>query len=496
MKDTKRNVVLFNPRVRVGKEQQRRTGIPLGLLAVATPLDLEGYPIRIVDQRTEPNWKAVLLEELKKNPVCFGVTVKTGPQIRYALEASRFVKDNRDVPVVWGGVHPSLLPEQTLQHDSIDIVVQGEGDVTFPELVHALENREPLGTVKGIWYKENGQVRQTPARPFVDLSTLPSPSYHLIDIEKFKLRNLGLDHLRLSSSRGCPYPCKFCYNTVFSKRRWRALSAERTFEEIKRLRQQFGIRGIRFADDIFFADLRRVRRILELIVENQLDVLLTKLDIHVADLDQLDDDFLGLLQKAGAKALVVGVESGSQRILDLIAKQIDIRQVIDFNLRVKKFNLIPKYCFMMGFPTETVEDIKATIALIFRLIEDNEDAMKDINIYTPYPGTELFDLAVKHGFRPPQRLEDWVSFNWRTVNRKRMPWISKEREKLLRMLHCSSLFLEKNYFMTPIWPTNALIVMLARMYRPLAMKRVERLFYRLPVEIRLVEWLGLYPKQL
>jgi anaerobic magnesium-protoporphyrin IX monomethyl ester cyclase len=496
MKDMKRSVVLFNPRVRVGKEQQKRTGIPLGLLAVATPLDLEGYPIRIVDQRTEPDWRAVLLEELNKSPVCFGAGVKTGPQIRYALEASRLVKAHRDVPVVWGGVHPSLLPGQTLEHDSVDIVVQGEGDVTFPELVHTLEKGEPLGAVKGIWFKENGEIHKTPPRPFVDLATLPSPSYHLIDVDKFKLRNLGLDHLRLSSSRGCPYGCAFCYNTAFYKRRWRALSAERTFEEIRRLRQEFGVRGIRFADDVFFADLKRVRRVLELILENRLDVLLTKLDIHVAELDQLGDDFLELLQKAGARALVVGVESGSQRILDLISKKIDIQQVIDFNLRVKKFNMIPKYCFMVGFPTETVEDIKATVALIFRLIEDNEDAIKDINIYTPYPGTELFDLAVKHGFEPPRRLEDWVSFNWRTVNRKRMPWISKEREKLLRMLHCSSLFLENNYFMTPIWPTNPLIVRLARMYRPLARKRVEHLFYRFPAEIRLVEWLGLYPRQL
>jgi radical SAM superfamily enzyme YgiQ (UPF0313 family) len=495
MKDEKRSVVLFNPLVRVGKEQHRRTGIPLGLLAVATPLDLEGYPIRIIDQRTERNWRRVLQDELKKNPVCFGVTTKTGPQIRYALEASRFVKENSDVPVVWGGIHPSLLPEQTLEDESIDIIVQGEGDVTFPELVHALENGEFLGTVKGIWYKEDGQVHKTDVRPLVDLSTLPSPSYHLIDIDKFKLRNLGLDHLRLSSSRGCTYRCAFCYNTVFYKGRWRALSAERTYEEIKRVRQEFGIRGIRFADDFFFANLKRVRRILELIVEDQLDVFLTKLDIHVAELDQLDDDFLGLLQKAGARALVVGVESGSQRILDLIGKQIELQQIIDFNLRVKEFDMIPKYCFMMGFPTETVEDIKATIALMFRLIEDNEDAIKDINIYTPYPGTELFDLARKHGFTPPRQLEDWVSFNWRTVNRKRMPWISKEREKLLRMLHCSSLFLENNYFMTPIWPTNPLVVMMAKMYRPLARKRVKNQFYRFPLEIRLVEWLGLYPRQ-
>ena len=122
--------------------------------------------------------------------------------------------------------------------------------------------------------------------------------------------------------------------------------------------------------------------------------------------------------------------------------------------------------------------------------------MKDINIYTPYPGTELFDLSVKNGLKPPERLEDWVSFNWRTINRKNTPWITREREDLFKMLHCSSLFLEKNYFLKPIWPTNPLVILLARLYHPIAKKRVEKLYYKFPLEIRVLEWLGLYPKQI
>jgi radical SAM superfamily enzyme YgiQ (UPF0313 family) len=149
----------------------------------------------------------------------------------------------------------------------------------------------------------------------------------------------------------------------------------------------------------------------------------------------------------------------------------------------------------MGFPTETKEDIRQTISLIFRLIEDNEEAMKDINIYAPYPGTELFDLSLEEGLKPPETLEDWVSVNWRTINRKNTPWITRERENLLKMLHCSSLFLEKNYFLKPIWPTNPLIVMLARLYHPIAKKRVQSLYHKFPLEIKLVELLRLYPKQ-
>ena len=230
-------------------------------------------------------------------------------------------------------------------------------------------------------------------------------------------------------------------------------------------------------------------------MDENLDVVITKLDIHGNELAELDDDFLKLLERAGCKALVVGIESGSQRILDLISKGIKISQVIEFNRRLKKYHIIPKYSFMMGFPTETKEDINKTVSLILRLLDENKEAMKDINVYTPYPGTELFDLSVKNGLKPPERLEDWVSFNWRTINRKNTPWVTKERERLLKMLHCSSLFLEKNYFLNPIWPTNPIIVILSKLYHPIAKKRVEKLFYKFPIEIKLVEWLHLYPRQ-
>ena len=118
-----RNIVLFHPHVRVGRQAQSRTSIPLGLLSIATKLDLAGYSIKIIDQSIESNWKNMLSLELKKNPLCVGVSTKTGPQIKFALEASKTVKQFGDTPVVWGGVHPSLLPEQTLENKNNHIYV-------------------------------------------------------------------------------------------------------------------------------------------------------------------------------------------------------------------------------------------------------------------------------------------------------------------------------------------------------------------------------------
>lgn len=343
--------------------------------------------------------------------------------------------------------------------------------------------------------QKNGGIKKTPPRPFLDLNAQPLISYHLIDIKKFLIRNMGIDHIRISSSRGCPYRCGFCYNTIFYRNTWRALTAQKTFGEIQKFRNTYGIRGFRFADDLFFGSIDRVKEILKKIVDSNLDIAITKLDIHFNELSHLDNDFFELLKKAGGRMLVIGVESGSQRILDLINKGIKISEVLEFNRRVKKFGIIPRYCFMMGFPTETLEDIRETVSLIFKLLEENDDAIKDINIYTPYPGTELYELSIKHGLKPPEKLEDWISFNWRTINIRNTPWITKEREKLLRMLHCSSQFLEKNLSLNPLWPTNPLVVFLARLYHPFARMRVKKLFWRFPVEIKLVEWLRLYPRQ-
>ena len=204
------------------------------------------------------------------------------------------------------------------------------------------------------------------------------------------MRLFDVDHVRFCSSRGCPHRCGFCYNLVFSNKKWRALSPERTVEELARLRSEYGIRGFTLADDFFFYDLERVGKILTLIVDSKLDVVFSKLDTHGGELSKLDDEFLELLQKAGCRTLVVGVESASDRILKLIRKNISVGDIVDFNLRVRKFDIVTKYCFMLGFPTETRADIDETVAFILRLLEDNPNIVKDINLYTPYPGTELY----------------------------------------------------------------------------------------------------------
>lgn len=494
VKRTERSdVVLVNPRHRFGREifRSQRHIVPLSLLAVATPLDAAGYRVRIVDQKTMPDWKEVLISELEKSPVCVGVTCKTSPQIRYALEVSQIVKKYSDVPVVWGGIHPSLLPEQTLQNEFVDVVVQGEGEETLLALVQALEKSQPLDDVLGIWYKHHEEIRANPPRPFIDLNEQPPLAYHLVNVQNHFEKKLGNPLLRTFTSRGCAYACTFCYNINFNHGKWRSYSADETLSRIKHLAKKYNLKGFIFSDDNFFGDLTRARKILEGLQQEGL--VLSKLDIRADILNTLDDHFLKLLKKAGCLVLNIGTESGSQRILNLIHKGITVSQILAVNRRLKPFGILPKYSFMMGFPTETREELEQTVSLILQLIEENPGLIKTLNIYTPLPGTKLFDLSVQHGLKVPDTLEDWVSFNYRTIN---LPWLSDDRRKLIEMLHCCTNFLEKHSFFDPKIDIHPIFRLLARLYRPFAKWRVENLYYRFPIEIRVFEWLGLYKKQL
>ena len=487
------DVILVQPRARLSRAPTRiarHAPPPIGPLSVATPLDIAGYKVKIIDQWTEPNWEQILLAELKTKPICVGVTAMTGMQLLWALKASELVKRNSDVPVVWGGVHASLLPRQTLENPYIDIVVQGEGEETFFELVRALGNRQPLDMVKGIWFKDSGQIKQTLPRPFIDLNRQPLLSYHLFDLKSHMSSTFGVDALAFETSRGCPFDCAFCYNISFNQRKWRAIDPEQALFRIKRVVKQYGIRGFVLSDDNFFTDLDRAHKILEGIVKQKLDIIWGKGDIRLDQLAQLDDEFLGLIERSGCHSLAIGIESGSQRIADAMRKGIDVSQAISVNRRLAKYKLMVRYLFLLGIPGETRADLAESASLMLKLLDDNPKALDGVQIYVPYPGTELFDIAVQNGLQVPQKLEDWITYGW--INRKvGYPWLSPEMKGLVRMLSFCGVFMPSDkvmkQFSTNVSPVISLI---AKLYYPIARIRVKGLHYKFMPEVKVAELLG------
>jgi len=483
------DIVLIQPKHRINRGIKRNIGLPLGLLAIATPLSIAGYTVKIIDQRVEPNWQNLLISELKSKPICVGITAMSGPQIWWGLKASQIVKQYSNVPVVWGGIHSSLVPEQTLENPYIDILVQGEGEETFFELVKALGNKQPVDNIKGIWYKENGKIKQNESRPFIDLNHQPPLLYSLIDLKKHNDKVGGEKAAPFESSRGCPYNCAFCYNTCFNRRQWRALSAEQTLFRIKMLRHDYGMKIIRLTDDNFFVDLNRVQQILEGIIREKLNIGWIKGDIRLDLLSRLDDEFLRLMVKSGCRSLAIGIESGSQRIADMLRKEIDIAEVIKVNERLARYNLQVRYLFLIGTPGETEFDLAKTATLMSRLMDENQKAALGVSIFVPYPGTELFDLSVQSGLPVPSKLEDWITDSW-VNHRLDYPWVTADKRRLLQMLSFCSTFLAKDRSLKIFADTNSLIEGLAKLYYPIARYRIRGLHDKFLMELKVAEMLG------
>jgi anaerobic magnesium-protoporphyrin IX monomethyl ester cyclase len=490
----RKKVVLVYPRHTGGFHVQPWMEIPQGLLHVAAPLLPAGYDVRILDQRFEPNWRSLLHEELKRGLICVGISASTGPQLHHALEVSRVAKAVSNAPVVWGGVHPSILPEQTLQEAEIDIAVEGEGEQTFLELVQALENQGPLSAVKGIWYKQQGRIVHTGIRPFIDLNDLPALPFHLVNPLRYRMKVFGVERLSFSTSRGCPRNCAFCVNSVFNRRKWRAMKPDLVVDRMKEFVKAYGVKGLVITDSNFFVDLERSREILRRMIEEDLNLSLTRIHICFDALSKLGkDDFL-LLEKAGCKCLSIGVESGSERIRTLLRKPIDTVKLLEINRNIRQYPIVPLYFFMMGFPGETEEELGQTVSLFQRLVTENPNAAKSINICTPYPGTELFEMAVQRGLRVPHSTEEWARFNYRNLP-KNYPWLTKKMRQTIQMLDFCSFFIGAKAYSHPFKKTHPLAVALAKLYAPLARKRVEKSFSLFPLEIKLAKMLGLYARQ-
>ena len=475
------DIVLIQPKLGYVDSFIFKNTLPSALLSIARFVNKE-YNVKIIDQRIDRNWKKHLLKELNQNPIGVATTCMTGMPIMSALEISKFVKDNSNIPVIWGGQHPTILPEQCLKNKNIDIIVKGEGEITFYELIKALDKNKALKNEKDIFYKKNKKIFHNQDREFLDLNELPPLPYHLIDIKNYLTKRLNVPSLYMETSRGCPNNCGFCYNKFFNKCRWRALNAENVIKNIKQAVDDFKIKNIYFSDDNFFVNTKRAEDIVNGIIKEKFDIMWEPQGSDINYVNRLSNKSLKLLEKSRCSRLTFGVESGSKRILNLINKKVSPKNVLDLNKKLSEYKMIANYNFMSGFPIETLKDLRKTINLSLDLLEQNKNAtISNILIYTPYPGTDLYSIALKHGLKQPKNLEGWISYNTDTVN---LPWLSKERKKLLESLFICSLFFDKK---SEELNASKIIKLLAKIYKPIAKTRVKNMFFRLMVEKKIYD---------
>ncbi|MDY6959946.1 MAG: radical SAM protein, partial [Halobacteriota archaeon] len=262
------------------------TPAPFALICLASVLRENGHNVHIIDRNLQEN---SLESEINKfYPDMVGITTFTGPMILDALEVARIAKDNTCAPIVWGGIHPSMLPIQTLKNSYVDVVAVGEGEQTILDLAYAIEREKSLEGINGIHYKENGKVRSNSPRKFVeDLDELPMPAWDMIDLSKYS-------SLQLFTSRGCPYNCAFCYNKKFYDCKWRGRSSEKVIEEISYLKSKYKTRWFVFGDDNFTCNRKRLRKICNGLIDEGID-LYWRCESRV---DHINSEMLSLMKKA------------------------------------------------------------------------------------------------------------------------------------------------------------------------------------------------------
>lgn len=366
---------------------------PVGLAYLAGYLRERGVEVRVLDcTALGLDWEDLEREIERYAPDVVGVGAPTC-YVKRAMKVFEIAKRvDRDVVCVAGGIHFTLAFRESLREcEYIDYVVLGEGELTFYELLEALEGRKKLGGVKGVALRRGGDVVTTGRRPLIrDLDSLPIPAWDLLPMERYRVVAWGSASM-LVSSRGCPFECSFCSERVFWRGVWRAHSARRVVREMEILAEKYGKRVMWFGDDTFNLCRKRISEICELLLERGLDVSWGF--EGRADLLWRDRDLLGKLRDAGFFWVLVGVESCFQDELDRYRKGISVEKIKEVFNALKEHDVVTQAMFIVG---EKYDDEKRIEAKADFAIELDPD-FAIFTPLTPFPGTPLYEEAEREG---------------------------------------------------------------------------------------------------
>ncbi len=369
---------------------------PLGICYLAKYLLKANYEVKIIDCVVE----RLTLDELKKRildyaPDIAGIS-STTVAFYHAKQVISLVKDIApQIITILGGAHITACQDETMNEcEDIDIGVIGEGEETLLEVLKKIQDNESLAGVLGTIYRDNGNIIKNERRPVIrDLDVVPFPARellpHLSSYSHTALRGKkGKLTATLITSRGCPFGCRYCDQSIFGKK-WRKHSADYVFSEIKTLKEKFGVEFISIEDDIFTLYKPRVMEICQKIIDHKLDIKWA----CSARINTLDDNVLALMKRAGCQSIYVGLESGNTRILKLINKGITSEEAKEGIIRIRKAGINVVASFILGIPSETREEMNQTVKFALSLPVDGASFF----LFTPYPNTELRVLALENG---------------------------------------------------------------------------------------------------
>ena len=358
----------------------------LGLAYLAAMAEQEGHEARIFDFGLRPQCS---LEDEMQDVVDFkpDLVAFTSMTTSYASveESAAMLKEALGVTTIIGGPHATTLPDLTLENPNIDYLIYGEGEETFRDFLQALDRgASNWSDIEGLWYKQDGRVISGSERDLIkDLDALPYPARHLFDLDQYPLyAPNGEPMLTVLSSRGCPYNCSFCFKGIVG-RTYRQRSPENIVAELQYIIENYGVRNFYFIDDLFTINVRRLDKILDYFIAQDMDIRWQCL----ARVDRVNPELLAKMHRAGCRQIHYGIESGNEEVLKRTAKHIRLEQVNDAVRWTEEAGIQSKGYFILGLPGDTEETMEETIEFAAGL--ELTDAM--FSIATPMPGTQLWN---------------------------------------------------------------------------------------------------------
>lgn len=459
-------VVLYHPEVFDGFYR-----FPISLLALAAVLETSSYEVVIVDANLEPA-PLKRLESLAPEALCIGMTTMPGRQTMNAHRDSLYLKARfPELPIVWGGYFASMYPDVCLDSGGADILVRGQGEVTFTELLARLaENpgRPQLADLAGISHHNGDRIQHNPERPMVKVNDFPPFPFWKLPADRYVNRMwLGDRTTFYVSSVGCTYNCGFCaIPVVLGQRRWAGFPAWRVLHDLDYLLERCAIDGLYFGDTNFFVDERRVRAIAQGLIERGSPIRWWAQGV-IEQLLGYDDSTWEMLRESQCTGLFVGVESGSEDVLAMTTDGKTSReQALAFAEKCRRYHLFPEFSFVLGYPPHPEEDIAASVDFMYELKAIHPLSHLIPHIFTPLAGTADYALAQRYGFDQPKTMEGWIKGPWQAFSNMHgthTPWLKPWTRRYLR--HLDKVIWYKNLLETPNRPLVPV--------RPLGKKLIE-----------------------
>jgi len=403
---------------------QRCEWYPIGLTSIATLLEKYGFKARVynaehdnslpyinikrfytdyykykegLNNTSHPIWKEVARTIKEFEPELIGISVKS-VKIPSALNIAKIGKEiNNCVKIVAGGFHSTICPQDLLSAKEVDFIIRDEGEETLLELLEYIRTgNSKFEEIAGISFKDkDGNLVNNPKRSLIEnLDSLPYPKRELLILigkETYTKDQLGW----IITSRGCPYDCTFCNSSAIWNRAVRYRSIQNVVEEIDYLKKEYNISNFNFIDDSFTVNRKRVLEFCKILIQEKKEIswsCLTRADL-------IDVEMTRFMQKAGCTKIDIGIESGSENIQKVIGKGMKLDRVREMAKMFKENKMFWTGFFMMGFPTETKEDILETL----RFMKEVNPDWICLSIFTPYPGTKLYEIVKEKGLMSPDK---------------------------------------------------------------------------------------------